>query len=383
MKRYLYIILVMGVCIFSGCKENKEIEEKKIVRMVKYEEASKLGSDTKIRVAGSLKSEVESKLSFKVSGTIEKINVKIGDKVKKGQLLAELDRSDYMLQVQQAEAAIEQAKANILQLDSGIAQANSGIVQADSGILQAKAAIERANANYDQVLSIRNNARQDFERYKELFLNDNVAQNVYDKAKAGLEQAEASLTQTKAAQEQAEAGYKQSIAGKNQANAILAQSKAAKRAAEASLTALEKQLELSKLQLSYTRLVAPVDGRIVLRLREENENISAGMPIFQVDSGKQFEAEVYVSEGVINKLEVGDIAEIYINSLSETVKGEINKLSGSSTGFGGTYAVRIIIEQENPRLKSGMAVDVMLGLNSEMNPITLLYLRKIWVSLLL
>jgi RND family efflux transporter MFP subunit len=62
-------------------------------------------------LSGVTKAGIESNLSFKVPGTIETVNVKVGQKVSKGQLIASIDKSDYELQFEQSHAAEKSAKA--------------------------------------------------------------------------------------------------------------------------------------------------------------------------------------------------------------------------------------------------------------------------------
>jgi len=63
--------------------------------------------------SGVAKASIESNLSFKVLGTIKNIRIKVGDTVKPGDLLAELDDIDYELRVRKGKAALEQARAQL------------------------------------------------------------------------------------------------------------------------------------------------------------------------------------------------------------------------------------------------------------------------------
>ena len=107
---------------------------------------SRVRSFTGVAQAG-----VESRLSFKVPGTVKRINVLVGDNVTRGQLIAQLDPSDYELQVQQAEAALTQAQAQ-----------------------------ER-------------NASSNFERVRTLYESNNIAKSNYDAARAAFESAKAAV----------------------------------------------------------------------------------------------------------------------------------------------------------------------------------------------
>ena len=101
-KQIMLVLVILGV--LSACKKDEKKVEAEIVKSVKYETVVGDAGGFNQRFSGSIKPKSESNLSFKVGGSIEKIYVKIGDKVKKGQLLAVLDKNNYRLQVQQAEA---------------------------------------------------------------------------------------------------------------------------------------------------------------------------------------------------------------------------------------------------------------------------------------
>ncbi len=76
------------------------------VRTITVAAASTASARTFSRV---MQSSAESRLSFKVAGTIRTLKVKVGQRVKAGQLIGELDDKDFKLQVQQAQASYAQA----------------------------------------------------------------------------------------------------------------------------------------------------------------------------------------------------------------------------------------------------------------------------------
>lgn len=355
-KQIMLVLVILGV--LSACKKDEKKVEAEIVKSVKYETVVGDAGGFNQRFSGSIKPKSESNLSFKVGGSIEKIYVKIGDKVKKGQLLAVLDKNNYRLQVQQAEAMYEQVKASTLTGDLRIDEAKTGIAQAKTGITQAKSAVEQAEAAYTRAVSIQNTAKQDYERYRKLYLNDNIAQNIFDNSKSNLEQTTAAVEQALAAINQAKAVYEQTIAKQDQTKTLFEQSKAGKIAINANLKSATTQLELAKLQHSYTELRAPADGTIAMQMAEENENIGAGTPIFRIDGDNSLQAEIYVSESIINKIKLGDSTEIFIDSLKDTFIGTVVEIGSSSTGYGGTYIIKVAIDKLSPELKVGMAAEV-------------------------
>lgn len=108
LTRNLYAI-VFTATLGLGCGDAPT--PKKELRPVRFQEIFSTGSGRVRTFSGVCKAGIESKLSFRVPGTLEKLNVQVGDKVKKGQILAELDATDYALKVQEAQASLQNAKA--------------------------------------------------------------------------------------------------------------------------------------------------------------------------------------------------------------------------------------------------------------------------------
>ncbi|MFC1528914.1 efflux RND transporter periplasmic adaptor subunit [Candidatus Latescibacterota bacterium] len=107
----LCIAIVIGSLLLS-CGGEKETSEE-IIRPVRYEPVFSTGGSRTRIFSGVAKAGIESKLSFRVPGTIKNIRIKVGDTVSQGDLLAELDDVDYRLGVRKGEAALEQAKAQL------------------------------------------------------------------------------------------------------------------------------------------------------------------------------------------------------------------------------------------------------------------------------
>ena len=149
--------LLLGLILSFSC--SKEVEQQEIIRPVRYMQAYSTGGSRVRTFTGVAQAGIESRLSFKVPGTIKRISVRVGDSIKRGQLIAELDANDYQVQVQQAEAALTQAEA------------------------QAR----NASASYDRV--------------RALYENNNASRSDLDAARAAYESANAAV---KAAEKQLE-----------------------------------------------------------------------------------------------------------------------------------------------------------------------------------
>ena len=111
------VILTLGLVMFvtpaflTACEADRPTDSKKLIRPVRSQQVFLTGSNQVRTFSGTSKGGLEAELSFKVSGTLEKIYVKVGDKLRQGQIVAKLDPRDYKLQVQRAEAALARARA--------------------------------------------------------------------------------------------------------------------------------------------------------------------------------------------------------------------------------------------------------------------------------
>lgn len=156
-----FIILTgLFLILFQSCSRDKtEIEA--VIRPVRYTQVFATGGNRERAFSGSSQANIESNLSFKVSGTINSLRVNVGDKVKAGQVIATLDSENFRLQVQEAEASLTQAEA------------------------QAR----NAAVNYDRIRS--------------LYENDNASLNDLDGARAQDESARAAVNSVQKRLEQA------------------------------------------------------------------------------------------------------------------------------------------------------------------------------------
>ncbi len=153
MFKYTQIILLLlsNISLLFLISCGKELEVEEVIRPVRYEKVYISGGERTRSFSGVAQASQESRLSFKVGGTVKRIGVEVGDRVEVGQLIAELDPKDYELRVEEAEAALSQAQAQL----------------------------RNAEANY--------------ERVRKLYENRNASRNDLDAGRAAAESAEAQV----------------------------------------------------------------------------------------------------------------------------------------------------------------------------------------------
>jgi len=151
MKNALLTILV-AMLILGGCGKSDEVADERLrpVRFVTVSDASDFRNRS---FSGISKSSRESRLSFKVSGTIKNMPVQIGQRLEAGDLIAQIDAASYVLQAQQAQATLVEAQANDRRATANYertkglyANSNASLDDLESARAQAESAsaVERA-----------------------------------------------------------------------------------------------------------------------------------------------------------------------------------------------------------------------------------------------
>ncbi len=281
------VVLVVVLLLFIGCKG--KVEEKESIRPVFYQKITTDSGNNQFTIPGVIVYDKESKLSFKVGGVITNVNVAVGQKVAKGNVLATLDGTDYYVNLTKANASYDAADANVL------------------------------NAEVQLV-----NAKSNYLRIEKLYVKSHTSLSEFEKAKAQYENAKGAL---KAAQSQ-------------------------EKASKASVKSAQNQL-------SYSRLLAPIDGTVSQIFIEDNEMIGAGTPAMILASDDVFEVKASVPESWINQLKVGQKVTIIVGSLGEKFKGSLKEVSPDAPSNTG-YPVKIAFIESTSVIKSGMSVKVYI-----------------------
>ena len=142
-------IIITTLILLAACsKQEAPVQES--VRPVKYQKITFMGGSFGRSFSGTAIAGVETQLSFRVEGIVNRVNVKVGQKVQKGSLIATLDPSDYELGYEEADASVKNADAQEKQTKSNFERVailyenqNTSLAEYES----AKAQYESAKAN--------------------------------------------------------------------------------------------------------------------------------------------------------------------------------------------------------------------------------------------
>ncbi|WP_020651672.1 HlyD family secretion protein [Massilia niastensis] len=195
-------------------------------------------------------------VSARVAGVVTRVLVEDNQVVKAGDVIAELDPADHSVRVEQIEAQIASVQQQIAQADAQVAQVRAQAAAAGAQIRQAEAQLVRA--------------RQDAERFGQLY-NDTM--KAVSKAEVDASNA-------------ARAGAGADVAARREnaaaAQAQVAAADAGRDVLKAQVKVLQAQLKDARQQLAYNRIVAPVAGRIGKRSVEIGARVQPGQQLLAV-----------------------------------------------------------------------------------------------------
>ncbi len=294
-------------------------------------------------------------VSARISGQVVKVNVENGQFVKAGTLLVEIDPRDYQVAVEHARAdyldAVASAQATqfnvpIMRVGSSsqIQSARNDVVTADSGISAAAKQVEEAQARLVQAEANARTANLDQQRYQALISKKEISQQQYDQVVAAATSANATVAAATAALHSAQEGVKQAKARRGQAEASLANAQispkqiaatqARAKADEAKAAKLKASLDQAELNLSYTRVVAPIDGVVGNRGVQVGENVQAGQEMLSIVPIKDVWVTANFKETQLERMRPGQKVEIEVDALG----GQKN--DGTVTSIGGATGSR-------------------------------------------
>jgi HlyD family secretion protein len=292
-----------------------------------------------------------SELSFQISGRIISVSVDEGASVKKDQVLAELDQSEYLARREQARANLKAAKQNIGKLES--------LFEMLTKTLPAEVA--RAEAGIESARAVALEAKKNKERFDNLFAENVVSKSEwetvtlhYETAKAKFSEAEAVLVQAESNETKIETTRKEI------------------EAAEAQFMSFKAALDFAEIQLGHARLLAPFQGVITSRSIEPGEVVTPGREVLTLSDLSAVELKIYVGETDIGRVKLGQSCDVKIDTFPDrTYKGRVSFISpeGEFTPkiiqtrkerVKLVYLVKISISNPDLELKSGMPADAWL-----------------------
>jgi len=332
-KRFIWggvvvlIVLIVVGGVIAATRGGTKIDATKLQRVDKGDLAKSVVATGKVEPI--TKVEVKSK----ASGIVKKLLVDYGDRVKKGQLLAQLDKVEIEAQVEQSSAAAQAAQASLNSAEADYERAKVDAEGPDVPLL--KRAYERSVGMAKEGV-VSTSALEDAQRNYEMALN-----------KQNVSKAQVTVLKAKIAQSQAQMA-------EDRANL--------------------KQLQE---QLSYTDIVSPIDGMVLSRNVEMGDAVSSILVlgssatlVMTLGDTSQVYVKGKVDESDIGKVYLGQPARIKVESFKDkTFNGVVTKISpmGLEKDNVTTFEVRVSINNATGELKAEMTANAEIILEEHKN----------------
>lgn len=270
------------------------------------------------------------------SGKINNINVKVGDSVKKDDVLLTMDKKDLELKLQDANSKIEAAKAQLASADSSNYVNKLEIAQAE---------VDKAKVSYDS-------ASRDLSNTKTLYESSAISKQDFDKAEDTYKGAEASLKAANAQLSDVKKGTPNYVkdgyaAGVEQAMILK----------DSIMNEIEKQ-----------QVLATIDGIILEKLVDENSIGAAGTAAFLIGDTSGLELNANILSDDIYKVKIGNEVEISGNAIGDAIlKGKVVKIAPEAKNITSSLGVNqkrvevtIEIDDDTSLLKPGYDINVKI-----------------------
>jgi membrane fusion protein (multidrug efflux system) len=242
----------------------------------------------------------------RISGQIATVSVDDNDTVKAGQVLATLDPRDHQTGVASAEAALARDKAQLGEVSANVARQPSIIEEQRSAVASAQAKLAFAQA--------------DARRYGNLAVTGAGTMQEHQQADAALQQDQALLDSSQASLD----------AARRQLDVLTAQ----RSAAEATVRLDQAQLDQARLDLSYTQILAPIDGTVGERSAQVGNYVSPGATLMTVVPLDQVYIEANYREVDLRHVRSGQPVTIHLDAYDIDLRGTVDSVPpASGTSF--------------------------------------------------
>ncbi len=287
--------------------------------------------DLTTTLVGTVQPLTRSLIASEAEGLVVSFPVKEGQKVKKGDLIAQLRRLPIEIDLQAAKAALEQARQELLELERG---------SRPEEIEEARAAWQRAEAEHS-------NAKREAERRKNLYEQQVIAIEQYQVAATNASAAAERVAETRAVYERIKTGPRQERIDK---------AKAQVRAREASVALLEDKL-------AQTSIKAPFNGVVVKEHTEVGQWLQKGGAVVEMLDLSTVEVTVPMPERYIADILRGDTTPLVLDALpGRQFTGRVSKIIPQADAESRTFPVKVKVPNTKGLIKSGMFARVTFPL---------------------
>ena len=322
----IFCAIAAILCLASGC--GKTEKEKEPIVPVQTTPVQRAPISQVVSAEAVVYPLEQATIAPKISSTIRKFYVQRGARVKKGQLLAELENKDLSAAAESSKGDFEQAEANyVTTVGASLPQQ---IQKAELDAIAAK-------SNFDAQQKV-------FESRKELFQQGAIPRRDMDSAEVAFLQARSQNEQAqKLLADLQRVGKEQTL-----------------KSAQGSRLSAEGRMKGAQALLSYSRITSPIDGVVTDRPLFEGDLAAANQPLLTIMNTSRLIAKGHVPQSEAAVLKMGNPAELNIPGLDEPIKGRVSLVSPALDPGSTTIEVWVEASKAEPSLKPGMTVEVSM-----------------------
>lgn len=268
-----------------------------------------------VQAVGTLDPNEEVTVTNQVEGNVQRVLVDLGDAVRQGQLIAELDTRELLLNVEQQRAALQQELARLGLTDPAASLDEAGTTQ-----------VRQAEANFEE-------ARVRFERLQKLSADGVVPQQQFDEQRAKYAVAEAALRA----------------------------SRETVRNIRATVSSRKAALDLAQKKLEDARVLAPISGLVMERLTTTGQYLRANSPVVTLVQNSPLKLKVDVPEAALSGIRAGGPVEFSVDAIpNRKFTGRISRLAPAVSQSSRTLKLEAIVANPDGLLKPGFFARVAI-----------------------
>ena len=327
MKRFALATAALSLCACTGpySTENVAAKEQAAPLKVLVEQVAQGSIPDVVEANGELFAEELANVSTKVPGRVEKLNVDLGSVVKAGDIIAELEKTDYLFRVRQAEALVEQTRARLgIQGKTG----DSVVPEEVSTVKEAAAALKEA--------------RFIMETTARLAKEGVVSKIDFEKAQVRAQGVEAH--------------YQGALSEVTQARSQLSERRA--------------QLDLARQQLADATIRAPFSGAITRRTASLGEYLATNAPVITLVRQHPLRVRLEVPERQAARVRQGQRIDIRLEGTQSLRAGKVVRLSPAIEAQNRTLLIEGEIPNEDGALRPGSFVIGLITVDAAARGIT-------------
>jgi multidrug efflux pump subunit AcrA (membrane-fusion protein) len=323
----LALIVIVGLLIYRGyALSQKKNAAQRVGRgevPVQLSPAARKNLTYSFYSTGDIAPLMEIGLYPKVSGYLERIDVRMGDSVRQGQVVAQIEQSDFLQKVKEVEAKVAFARAQLAEIEAGTRSEE---------LRQAEESVRQAQSRFDH-------AKLQKERMEALYSRQIVSKRDFDNADMDYKVTEAQLEANQQHLKQLREGARQEV----------------KLASQAKLKEMEALLAQEQIRLRNTVIAAPFQGEIMRKYVDSGALVSPSTPLVHLVHTATLKVVANVLERDIPLLKPGIIVRIRTEAYPDKVfEGKVARVNTGLDSSTRTLQAEIEIPNSTRELRPGM-----------------------------